>query len=374
MIFHLNLFLSRQKTTTKKPLMWNTMFIGPFMVCEIFAYKLYKNYMKELKIRAKTNKLFKIPLVFYSPRQRVSWSSEADLQYFISWGRGFPGALRLIPSTYCPKQRVSWSSEADPQYLSPEAEGFLEFWGWSPVLYCLRQRVSWSSEADPQYLFPEAEGFLKFWGWSPVLYSPRQRVSWSSEVDLQFLFPEAEGFLELWGWSPVLYCPRQRVSWSSEADPQYFIPRGRGFPGALRLTPSTLRATYLSQALCYPPLIHLQRKLRQAACNQSFVLPVYDHLEKDGTASKSPSLIHMLSSNFQTWPREFNKLSWGHRIQQWWKMERGHATYCLGNLRYLDHLSFSFQSHKIEKLYVYMYGYVCNLREGCSQSYKMEIM
>ena len=55
-------------------------------------------------------------------------------------------------------------------------------------------------------------------------------------------------------------------------------------------------------------------------------------------------------------------------------MERGHATYCLGNLRYLDHLSFSFQSHKIEKLYVYMYGYVCNLREGCSQSYKMEIM
>ena len=103
------------------------MFIGPFRVCEIFAYKLYKNYMKELKIRAKTNKLFKIPLVFYSPRQRVSWSSEADLQYFIARGRGFPGALRLIPSTYCPKQRVSWSSEADPQYLSPEAEGFLEF-------------------------------------------------------------------------------------------------------------------------------------------------------------------------------------------------------------------------------------------------------
>ena len=163
MIFHLNLFLSRQKTTTKKSLMWNTMFIGPFMVCEIFAYKLYENYVKELKIKAKTNKLFKIPLVFYSPRQRVSWTSEAD--------------------------------------------------------------------------------------------------------------------------------------------PQYFIPRGRGFPGALRLIPSALRAAYLSQALSYPPFIHLQRKLRQPTCNQSFFLPVYDHLEKDGTASKSPSLIHILPRNFQTWPR-----------------------------------------------------------------------
>ena len=198
MIFHLNLFLSRQKTTTKKSLMWNTMFIGPFMVCEIFAYKLYENYVKELKIKAKTNKLFKIPLVFYSPRQRVSWTSEADPQYFIPRGRGFPGALRLIPST---------------------------------------------------------------------------------------LLPEAEGFLELWGWPPVL------------------IPRGRGFPGALRLIPSALRAAYLSQALSYPPLIHLQRKLRQPTCNQSFFLPVYDHLEKDGTASKSPSLIHILPRNFQTWPR-----------------------------------------------------------------------
>ena len=86
------------------------------MVCEIFAYKLYKNYMKELKIKAKTNKLFKIPLVFYSPRQRVSWSSEADLQYFIARGRGFPGALRLIPSTLFPEAEGFLSSEADPQY------------------------------------------------------------------------------------------------------------------------------------------------------------------------------------------------------------------------------------------------------------------
>lgn len=59
------------------------MFIGPFMVCDFFAYKLYENYVKELKIKAKTNKLFKMPLglAFYSLRQRVSWSSEADLQY-----------------------------------------------------------------------------------------------------------------------------------------------------------------------------------------------------------------------------------------------------------------------------------------------------
>jgi len=51
-------------------------------VCEIFAYKLYKNYMKELKIRAKTNKLFKIPLVFYSPLPRAIkyWRSTSELQ------------------------------------------------------------------------------------------------------------------------------------------------------------------------------------------------------------------------------------------------------------------------------------------------------
>jgi len=92
---------------------------------------------------------------------------------------------------YCPRQRVSWSSEADPQYLFPEAEGFLKFWGWSPVLYSPRQRVSWSSEVDPQYFIPRGRGFP---GALRLIPST--------------LFPEAEGFLELWGWPPVLSVPR----------------------------------------------------------------------------------------------------------------------------------------------------------------------
>ena len=214
MIFHLNLFLSRQKTTTKKSLMWNTMFIGPFMVCEIFAYKLYENYVKELKIKAKTNKLFKIPLVFYSPRQRVSWTSEAD-----------------------------------PQYLFPEAEGFLELWGWSPVLSVPR--------TSPRHL--------------AIHHSSICRGSWDNQPVTNHSFYL---FMIIW---KKMELPVSLLLWS------IFSPE------------------------------------------------IFKH------------------------DLEFNKLSWGHRVQQWWKMERGHATYSLGNLRYSDHLSFSFQFYKIEKLYMYMY-------------------
>lgn len=138
----------------------------------------------------------------------------------------------------------------------------------------------------------------------------------------------------------VFYCPRQRVSWSSEADLQYSLCRVP-LPGTLLSTTN-----------------HLQRKLRhRPVTNHSFCLFTIIW-KKDGTASKSPSLIHILPSNFQTWPREFNKLSWGHRVQQWWKMERGHATYRLGGTpAYLDHPSSSFQFYRVEKLYVHMYGY-----------------